>query len=57
MATNLHHLYGCFPGTHFRWDTPPGLRIEHTNLIKNLNGTCVIAHQCEAHTDTTELLT
>ena len=41
----------------FRQETPLGSRLECTDLIKELNGTCVMAHQHEAPTDTTELLT
>ena len=41
----------------FRQETPPGLRLDRTYLIKELDGTCVMAHQREALTDTTELLT
>ena len=44
--------------TTFRQDTPPGSRLDHTELIKELEETCVMAHhQCEAPTDTTEILT
>ena len=41
----------------FRQETPPGSRLDRTYLIKELDGTCVMAHQREAPTDTTELLT
>ena len=41
----------------FRQETLPGLRLNHAYLIKELDGTCVMAHQREAPTDTTELLT
>ena len=41
----------------FRQETPPGSSLDRTDLIKELDGTCVMAQQCEAPTDTTELLT
>ena len=44
-------------GQIFRQETPPGSRLDRTDLIKELDGTCVMAHQREAPTDTTELLT
>ena len=40
-----------------RQETPPGLGLDHTYLIKELDGTCVMAHQREASTVTTEVLT
>ena len=40
-----------------RQETPPGSRRDCTYLIKELDGTSVMAHQREAPTDTTELLT
>ena len=43
--------------TCFRQETPPGSRPGRAYLIKELDGTCVIAHQREASTVTTELLT
>ena len=44
-------------GTNFRQETPPHLRLDHAYLIKKLDGTYVMAEQCEAPTATTELLT
>ena len=41
----------------FKQETPPGSRLDRTYLIKDLDGTCVMAHQREASTDITELLT
>ena len=41
----------------FRQETPPGSRLDRTYLIKELDNTCVMAHQFEALTDTSELLT
>jgi hypothetical protein len=32
----------------FRQETPPGSRLDRTYLIKELDGTCVMAHQREA---------
>ena len=41
----------------FRQETPPGSGLDRTYLIKELDSTCVIAHQREAPTDTIELMT
>ena len=41
----------------FRQEPPPGSRLGHSYLIKKLDGTCLMAHQREAPTDTAELLT
>ena len=41
----------------FRQETPPDSRLDRSYLIKELDGTCVIAQQREALIDTTELLT
>ena len=41
----------------FQTETPPGPRLGRTDFIKKLDGTYIMAHQCEAPTDTTELLT
>ena len=35
----------------FRQKTPPGSSLDRTYLIKELDGTCVMAHQREAPTD------
>ena len=43
------HVF-CLFCTHFQ-------RLDRTYLIKELDGTCVMAHQRESPTDTTELLT
>ena len=40
-----------------REETPPGSILEHAYLIKELYCTCIMAHQSEALTDNTELLT
>ena len=44
-------------GPTFRQETPPGPRLVGSDLIKELDDTCVMAHQHEALTDTSELLT
>ena len=41
----------------FRQETPPGLRLDLAYLIEKSDGTCVMLHQHEALTKTTELLT
>ena len=41
----------------FRQETPPGPRLYRAYLIKEFDGTCIMAHQREAPTETTELLT
>ena len=41
----------------FRQETPPGSRLDGTYLIKELDSKCIMAHQREAPTDTTKLLT
>ena len=43
-------------GTTFRQETPPGLRLDCTDPIKELDSTCVKAHQREAPTDTADLV-
>ena len=40
----------------FRQETPPGSRRDCTYLIKELDGTSVMAHQREAPKNTTDLL-
>ena len=47
----------CVIFTTLRQEIPPGSRLDRTDLIKELDGTCIMAHQREAPTDTTELLT
>ena len=41
----------------FRQETPQALRLDCAYLVKELDITCVMAHQHEAPTVTTELLT
>ena len=41
----------------FKQETPPGSRLGFAYLIKELDGICVMAHQREAATGTTEVLT
>ena len=41
----------------FQKENPPGLRLDFSYFIKELDGTCIMAHKREAHTATTELLT
>ena len=41
----------------FRQETLPGSRLDRAYLIKELDGTCVLAHQREAPKDTTKILT
>ena len=59
-VTNLTFTQGTLNGwfhSNFRQENPPGSRLDRNYLIKELDGICVMAHQREARTATTELLT
>ena len=56
MSIQSLYLLVLLYDTKIRQETPPGSRLDYAYLIKELHGTCAIAHQCEAPTPFTELL-
>ena len=49
-----HHMYVM---TFFQTGNSSRFKLDRTDLIKELDGTCIMAHHREAPTDTIKLLT